>query len=106
MSYTDFTGYIIDIGVLFPKKILSKSFCLLVPRDGKFKIILFINGKKKLTVRFITKIIKCMLESSFIADSRNEPFLEYSTIYNLPIDASRVHFFEERLLKERNTKCQ
>ena len=49
VSYTDFTGYIMDIGVLYPKLFYKKCFCLAVARTGDFFILPFKKAKKKLT---------------------------------------------------------
>ena len=36
VSFIDFTGYVMDMGVLFPKACKKKCFCLAVSEKGKF----------------------------------------------------------------------
>lgn len=98
---TDFTGYLIDFALLFPKIYKKRQYCIAISTDGQFQLFP-LTAKKKLTNRKRNKFIQLLYLTNFISAIGNEPFLEFSTRINLPINFEKVQIIESRLLTREN----
>ena len=108
VSYSDFTGYLVDLGVLYPKMIKQKLFCAAISWDNQLAIFPFKKGKRKLTDKKLLEILSILSETQFIEPRITTPFEEYQEpIPELPLNLERIHMIESPLLVEKGSKkCQ
>lgn len=106
ISYTDFTGYAVDLGRMFPHLCDQKQFCLLVSWDGEIAIIQFAEAKKALRKRKIKRFIKELKNTQFLVPKilQEDPFEEFASKFEIPIDLESVIIVEEALLKYKVKK--
>ena len=101
ISYTDFTGYAVDLGCMFPYLCKEKCFCLLISQDGEIGIVQFQGSKKKLSKKKIKKFIKELKYTLFlIPRPMPSPFIEFDQKFEIPIDIDKVIIVEQRLLTQ------
>lgn len=101
ISYTDFTGYAVDLGNMFPPLCKEKCFCLLISWDGEIGIVQFQGSKKKLNRWKIKRFIQYLKNTSFLVEEPSPgPFEEFEQKFEIPIDVDKVIIVEQRLLTQ------